>query len=165
MRRGLAYRWLKRTAAAATIVLLVVTLISIKCSCTVWFPSRDFAGVQHGRLGWGEHGAEHGEWSMHVNVLSADLDWIEKPGPGTRQNIPALAGLPIMSTAFSGNWNRWIPLWWFLAPAAGIWLVLGIFDRKIIPGCCVKCGYDLEGVPTGDGTRRCPECGDSTDAK
>ncbi len=53
------------------------------------------------------------------------------------------------------------PIWALLllvaAPTAGLWW-LG--RRRIPPGHCQKCGYNLTGNVSG----RCPECGTATDA-
>ncbi len=34
-------------------------------------------------------------------------------------------------------------------------LVARARDRRVVPGRCVRCGFDLSGVPAG----HCPECG------
>jgi len=33
--------------------------------------------------------------------------------------------------------------------------------RRIRPGQCSKCGYDLKGVPEVEGNTKCPECGET----
>ena len=57
---------------------------------------------------------------------------------------------------------RWFPLWPALPvvviPTALLWFVDR--RRRIPPGHCRKCGYDLTGNVSG----RCPECGDEVGA-
>lgn len=46
----------------------------------------------------------------------------------------------------------WLPLLLTLIPTIHLWYK----DREPLPGCCVKCGYDLTGNTSG----LCPECGE-----
>jgi hypothetical protein len=52
-------------------------------------------------------------------------------------------------------WAVWIPFWIpsviIGVPAAFLWYR----DRRIPPGRCQRCGYNLTGNVSG----RCPECG------
>jgi hypothetical protein len=51
----------------------------------------------------------------------------------------------------------WLVLLFLLVLTIGAWRL----DRRIPPGHCQKCGYDL----TGNVSRRCPECGTMTQRK
>ena len=52
-----------------------------------------------------------------------------------------------------------LPLWLFFVPSAYLFLVFWYSDRRRLPpGHCQACGYDLIGNTSG----RCPECGTPT---
>jgi len=59
----------------------------------------------------------------------------------------------------SPGWHRWveIPMVYLavLMVAWSWWLVRGVKRRRWLAGCCVGCGYSLEGLDGGV----CPECG------
>lgn len=111
MRRSLTFPVLKRLAAAATISLLLITLISIKVSCSLWFPSAAFMGVQHGRIVWSEHATVHKEFSLHLDWVEPGLYWNATPEPPTQPKVPGLGGIPIIGSLFRRTWSRFVPLW------------------------------------------------------
>lgn len=52
-----------------------------------------------------------------------------------------------------------LPLWIPLLGFAGLgMLILRTLAREPNPGCCSRCGYNLQGIGS---KKRCPECGDS----
>jgi len=51
--------------------------------------------------------------------------------------------------------TRYTPLWLLFAAAAAPTALLWVAGRRMAPGCCRKCGYNLTGNVSG----RCPECG------
>ena len=66
---------------------------------------------------------------------------------------------------WSFQWWEWdVFEWGFAMPTWAASLIVGVpagmlclWDRRRHkPGICVKCGYDLVGLPTG---AACPECG------
>ena len=60
-------------------------------------------------------------------------------------------------TVFSGARNDIVPLWALIVLAALPTALLWWLDRRRIPpGHCRKCGYNLTGNVSG----RCPECGE-----
>ena len=76
----------------------------------------------------------------------------------------SLAMIPILLD--SGGWSEWTQVRVGFAVvnyaigAGGLWATFGWRRRKARPGC-VKCGYDLAGLPVG---ACCPECGRSDSA-
>jgi hypothetical protein len=60
------------------------------------------------------------------------------------------------------NWSLVLPLWipfvLIAIPTAALWWR---DRRRIRPGCCRKCGYNLTGNVSGV----CPECGEKVDAQ
>lgn len=152
MRRSPLYRLLRRTSAIATLAILFITLASIFSSVFIWNSAYGFAGIQFGRVGWGEHTAKHGESHIYFDVRRPDFDWhFSQSGTAT--------GMVTIITTGRAGWTRWMPLWAFLAPPAALWLFLIVIARRLKPGCCRDCGYDLKGVPRDDGKVTCPECG------
>src|ERR1043165_6007666 len=147
MRRTPIYRTLRRTAASATLAILFITLASICFSVFVWSSDERFAGIQFGRFGWGKHTVKHGEVHLFFDARRPDFDW-------WFSRSTTFAGF-----SMAGSFNRWVPLWVVLAPAAGLWLLLVIARRRFKPGCCTQCGYDLSGTPRDGPAIRCPECG------
>ena len=68
--------------------------------------------------------------------------------------IPSVSGPLIL------NWISlplWLPLLLLSAPTAWLWWT----DRKVPPGHCIHCRYDLRGLDGGV----CPECGNPTECK
>lgn len=65
------------------------------------------------------------------------------------------------SLALGAGWIG-VPYWMLMLPAAALWSIrtrrVYRAKQRIISGCCVACGYDLRGSPSG----RCPECGSVT---
>ena len=53
-----------------------------------------------------------------------------------------------------------VPLWPGVLAGLGITLLAAHKGRKIPPGCCQTCGFDLAGLPLAT---PCPECGASVD--
>ena len=67
-----------------------------------------------------------------------------------------LAWLPELPRAVRGRVaGVVVPIWMIFATLALVTGILWWLDRRIPPGHCQKCGYDLTGNVSG----RCPECG------
>jgi hypothetical protein len=52
-------------------------------------------------------------------------------------------------------WVAYAPIWPVIIPLAVLLVYLRLTDRRIPPGHCQKCGYDLTANVSG----ACPECG------
>lgn len=88
--------------------------------------------------------------------------WYRATASATGPAVPLLGGLPLVGGAFGGPTYRSlkIPLW---MPPAPVLLVLGLvvlIRRRVPPGHCRGCRYDLRGT-TGP---VCPECGRAREA-
>ena len=112
---------------------------------------------------------------FYVDVTNAAffISWGPVATPGTNAVFPRLApdylhvhGPQIKGTAFvmpsyrnGGDNEVGIPYWLcFLLtaiPTAWLW---HRDRRRVRPGCCLRCGYDLTGNLSGV----CPECGEKT---
>jgi hypothetical protein len=125
--------------------------------------------------------AERGLWIFNVTTLADSAD---KPPPnrhldyGATQatdsatssgqtllqhvgflfSVQRLVRGPLGPGYFDADWavqrTMTIP-WWFLVTVFGVLPVVAFRRlRRVPPGCCKECGYDLRATPD-----RCPECG------
>ena len=67
-----------------------------------------------------------------------------------------VAPQPMPSTFRLGAWPFWGPFVAFAVPTAILWWI--DHARRVPPGHCRQCGYNLTGNVSG----RCPECGAGT---
>jgi len=70
-----------------------------------------------------------------------------------------LPGLVVNWQPAASEWhNRGVAIhWWLLTAATGIWPLVSLvrrYRRRVPPGHCPGCGYDLRATP-----EQCPECG------
>lgn len=107
--------------------------------------------------------------SIVVQSCNGDI-WITRwviPSPYI--GIPAMPGLFHIRSSFGFEWPVFdfrnsmmiviVPYWLLLSISAIPTAILVYRDRrKIPPGHCRTCGYDLRSITSG----RCPECGTST---
>jgi hypothetical protein len=120
-----------------TVTVLIVAL--------VWFLSGYYEiGVGIGRMTVGVEGGAFGITGPRVrgSVVS-------------HQNLGMFAYATPVVERLRGEWVIIVPLWCVLALVGAPTLLMWHLDRRIPPGHCQRCGYDLTGNVSG----RCPECG------
>lgn len=141
----------RRIAKWAGLVLCGLILAGGVASMWIAFGFGDYANIGCGRL------------AVHLgrfNFSNADA-WVMMLDCGMERRLRGAFSLPEVShfndfSARGGAGVRFmlIPLWLPLAlatmPTAFLW-----HRRRIPPGHCQRCGYDLTGNVSG----RCPECG------
>jgi len=108
----------------------------------------------------------------HVSMRDGTINLLHTKGHGEYVlRFPVNYTGPIWRNPYTStpNWNHhaaWannsttlavsVPLWWVAAPLLLLTAILWWLDRRRVPpGHCRKCGYDLTGNVTGV----CPECG------
>jgi hypothetical protein len=154
---GLRRRW-RILKWAGTLVL---TLIGLACAVSIpWFwqylrnakPYGDPGQFQVGVfLSKGcvvvSYDTHHFKWEQGLRVHRHDVVWLEW------QPYYDLSGLPHACIIFL---PLWIPFLIVALPTAFLWW--RDHRRRISPGHCRKCGYNLTGNVSGI----CPECGQPT---
>lgn len=137
------WRVLKWAGLLLSLLIVVVWLLSLRWSLDYSSaPGRSGfrqMGIAEGalyRIRLGDAQASwDGEWSISQDSASPEwgLEW-----------YPGRVIVPL-----------WIPFLLLAAPSACLWW---LDRRRIPPGHCLKCGYDLTGNVSGV----CPECGEKT---
>jgi hypothetical protein len=125
-----------------------------------------------------EIGFEHKQPPSRVIYLNPN-GWQHESRPAADQDLPASAtrwhGVAIgyddefasasLFSAVTAGYNDhldhndrtrsvWFPEWMPILAIAGLLIFIFVRRRRICPGTCPRCGYDLRATPN-----RCPECG------
>ncbi len=134
-------RRILKWAGSVAYVLLATTLILSRWWTAGWLGGTYIVVTKGGAVVvtvLDQTGRELG-WKVRRNVPTSRMDWWFRRTPAN------LSGMSVFAT----------PLW---APLVGIGLPTFLAwrrDRRIPPGHCASCGYDLTGNVSG----RCSECG------
>jgi|GEM_PF-1996553 len=158
---SLRRRRLRRAAAVVGVVvlatLLVLTLLNRRWAVLV---GRASPSAQ--RFWAISNGAFSGSWADMSGgpVAVQDLGWNWTLVRCRTPQDPNFLPIDWMPRWINKSKNRLliVPFWTVGIPATGL-LAWGWFGlRRLVPGKCPDCGYDVRGLP---GSARCPECGGS----
>lgn len=150
-------RWGAKRAGIAAILCALLIAALFACS-TQWKitrrGARSILEVRHGfvYLTW-NHRRDQWDWpwsGWSVSPAGGDWKWSRAMSHPTR-GINTIGGWKYVRVPLG-------PPVFFLACGGGMLLLL---TRTAVPGrgYCVRCGYDLDGLPPE--TKQCPECGGS----
>ena len=149
-----ARRILKWTGVGLSVIALAIWAASLWCDVIISLSPRAFIGMEHRGIG--------------LVVANSPLStWFYNPSTLKTRLIPHdMGSLTIVWPHFVHGQDRksklritqvMLPYWLLLLlitiPTAWLW---HRDRRRIRPGCCLRCGYDLTGNVSG----KCPECGD-----
>ncbi len=97
------------------------------------------------------HATSHREQRQTFNGVGIDYDSLRRDHYGFR--------LPRVFFGDPGRVSLLTPIWLLLIPPGGLTTAIWLRDRRMTPGACRRCGYDLTGNVSGV----CPECGAAVD--
>lgn len=157
-RRSKTWRALKWGGAAVCVLLASMcgaTVHTYRSVCCVNRPSGLSVGIVAGDL-WIVQRPEHAPVATDGNVVFLVPDPLVYFVRKTIHRSENPFGWP---TVRSGPYLRvtvplWIPFLLLAVPTARLWW---LDRRRMPPGHCPRCGYDLTGNVSG----RCPECGNA----
>lgn len=147
--------------------LILGALLTLSLAHSTWLSgTRTVGGVTAGRI---EIGHSSGKLSRQ------SIAWgLQNPGgyssiltaPGSVWRPSTAQASMTMSFGSGGPpattqtlWVLYIPLWpWLTIASASTLALWRLAGRRVLPGHCPRCNYDLRGLTTG----RCPECGTPT---
>jgi hypothetical protein len=98
----------------------------------------------------------------NVERMGLMAAWVPGPFPGGNGSSDLVKWRPMWNGALDTTFNRyvwivtvpiWIPLFGLASLSFFAW---ARYLRRLRPGCCPKCGYQLAGLQQGS---VCPECG------
>lgn len=149
--RRLKRRVIMRIGRVVSIVIVFVGLINLRVD---WGVALGFAwvGIENGNfvvcwLGSGIHALDEFGYGLDSSTHDARLN----------MSLPTVHKTGLFGAA-GWKWWHWeaaMPLWLAFVLTASTTCFLWYRDRRMPPGNCQNCGYDLMGNVSG----RCPECG------
>lgn len=168
-------RWIRKITHFVVLISLCILALSTACSgiLSIWTAMEwellsaehcwVVCCVTHARMGI------YCVWGRDAEALDCVRDVWHQPGAegavalaygATGRRSCSLRDLEVEGIADISLWRCQVPLWLLFVVFAVypiIVLVRGPVQRyeRRTRGCCVTCGYDLQGCTTG----RCPECG------
>jgi hypothetical protein len=156
-------RWLRRAPVFGAVTIAICWFASLffefSCGWSDAEPGDHYAWLKNGSLefasvysrcgGGGSHTRGH-FWKNTLIMWNWPPESLGFVLPSSIRDplAPALRDRKLESYVLP----LWIPLLACATPAGLLWLR---DSRRIAPGCCTRCGYDLTGNLSG----RCPECG------
>ena len=138
MRRRLSRRWrMLKWAGLLICVLLTLTIVLTRWWSIAWSRGNYWGFFQWGAVAVGYHkSVDDFWWDVRRNIQTGPLFWWfdYQPGRASCFITPLWLPLAVIGVPTILAWRR---------------------DRRIPPGHCQRCGYDLTGNVSG----RCSECG------
>ncbi|MDM8007650.1 MAG: hypothetical protein QUV05_16035 [Phycisphaerae bacterium] len=154
-RKGRILKW-----AGLVIIALITVSWAVSIRWMVWYHRVDLnAPAPPGMNASGFFGSMGSVYLCRGRVVCADFCSARRPYPQYARPGPGIGrastfNLPLMrkSRQINAECPLWMPLVFFAIPT----VYLFWHDRRIPPGHCQSCGYNLTGNVSGV----CPECGE-----